>query len=94
MKDAFQRAIRRSIGVCPRRYARFPMGLPQEEDMPMDDMPMEEEKPMGLMATRVHSMGFDAQAFATAFLEGQAKDIKEKFAKAEKLREEELAINS
>ena len=36
-------------------------------------------------------MGFDAQAFATAFLEGQAKDIKERFAKAEKLREEELA---
>ena len=29
-----------------------PMGLPQEEDMPMDDMPMEEEKPMGLMARR------------------------------------------
>ena len=36
-------------------------------------------------------MGFNAQAFATAFLEGQAKDIKERFAKAEKLREEELA---
>jgi len=36
-------------------------------------------------------MGFDAQAFATAFLEGQAKDIKERFAKAERLREEELA---
>ena len=35
-------------------------------------------------------MGFDAQAFATAFLEGQAKDIKERFA-TEKLREEELA---
>ena len=33
-------------------------------------------------------MGFNAQAFATAFLEGQAKDIKERFAKAEKLREE------
>ena len=36
-------------------------------------------------------MGFNAQAFATAFLEGQATDIKARFAKAEKLREEELA---
>ena len=35
-------------------------------------------------------MGFDAQAFATAFLQGQAVDIKERFDKAEKFREEEL----
>ena len=27
-------------------------------------------------------MGFDAQAFATAFLEGQAADIKERFKEA------------
>ena len=36
-------------------------------------------------------MGFNAQAFATAFLEGQAKDIKARFAEADKKREEELA---
>lgn len=36
-------------------------------------------------------MGFNAQAFAIAFLEGQATDIKARFAKAEKLKEEELA---
>jgi len=35
-------------------------------------------------------MGFDAQAFATAFLKGQAVDIKDRFDKAEKFREEEL----
>jgi len=35
-------------------------------------------------------MGFNAQAFATAFLQGQAVDIKERFDKAEKFREEEL----
>ena len=36
-------------------------------------------------------MGFNAQAFATAFLEGQAKDIKARFAEADKKRAEELA---
>ena len=33
-------------------------------------------------------MGFDAQAFATAFLTDQAKEIKARFAKAEEYEEE------
>ena len=34
-------------------------------------------------------MGFDAQAFATAFLTDQAKEIKARFAKAEEYEEEQ-----